>query len=142
MPVRQRVALVRGPGLSVFELQSYEPLLDRYDLEAFGLAQHSVDLDTLKIPVVKLEWKDSVSGKSILNAYRSRFKKQRYYMPGLERRLAGFDLIHSSEIGTTFSYQCAVAKRKLGVPLVITSTENIPFPTWNDPDRSKLKEEI
>jgi glycosyltransferase involved in cell wall biosynthesis len=137
-----RIALVRGPGLSVFELQSYEPLLNRYDLQAFGLAQHSVDTDTLGIPVTRLKWKDSVSGHSPLNAYRSRMKGQRYYMPGLEKELLGFDLIHSSEIASTFSWQCAQQKKKLGVPFVITSTENIPYPAWNDPVRLALKKEI
>jgi len=139
---RPRIALVRGPGLSVFELQSYEPLLDRYDLRAFGLAQHSVDTDTLSIPVTKLKWKDSISGHSPLNAYRSRMKGQRYYMPGLERALAGFDLVHSSEIASTFSGQCAEQTTKMGVPLVITSTENIRHPVWNEPARTKLKKEI
>jgi starch synthase len=139
---KPRVALVRGPGLSVFELQSYEPLLGSYDFKAFGLAQHSVDTDTLKIPVQKLRWKDSVSGKSVMNAYRTRFKHQRYYMPGLEQELKGFQLVHSSEIATTFSHQCALAKRKLKAPLVITSTENIPHATLDDPARTRLKKDI
>ncbi len=111
-------------------------------MRAFGLAQHSVDTDTLSIPVTRLKWKDSVSGHSPLNAYRSRMKGQRYYMPGLEKELSGFDLIHSSEIASTFSWQCAQQKRKLGVPLVITSTENIPYPVWDDPARLALKKEI
>jgi glycosyltransferase involved in cell wall biosynthesis len=136
------VALVRGPGLSIYEMQSYEPLLDRYDLQAFGLSQHAVDLDRLTIPFVKLRWADSVSGRSISNAYRSRFKHQRYYMPGLESRLKGFALIHSAEITSTYSWQAAQSKRKTGAPLVITSAENIPFPRWDEPQGQKVKSKI
>lgn len=142
MTHRPPIALVRGPGLSVFELQSYEPLLDRYDLKAFGLAQHSLDTSALKIPVEKLRWKDSLAGHSALNAYRSRLNGQRYYMPGLERKLEGFNLIHSSEIATTFSWQCAEYKKKRRVPLVITSTENIRYPVWNDPTRLEFKKKV
>jgi glycosyltransferase involved in cell wall biosynthesis len=137
-----RIALVRGPGLSVFELQNYEPLLDRYDLKAFGLAQHSLATDTLKIPIEKLQWRDSISGRSAMNAYRSRVKGERYFMPGLEKKLADYDLIHSAEITSTFSWQCARHKKKSRVPLVITSTENIRYPAWNDRTRLKLKKGI
>jgi glycosyltransferase involved in cell wall biosynthesis len=142
MNSRPRVALVRGPGLSVFELQSYEPLLDRYDLKAFGLAPHSVDTDGLQIPVEKLKWKDAIAGRSAMNAYRSRVDGARYYMPGLEKRLKAFDLIHSSEITTTFSWQCAVYRKKSPVPLVITSTENIRYPGWDDEKRAQFKAEV
>ena len=136
------MALVRGPGLSIYEMQSYEPLLDGYDLQAFGLSQHAVDIDRMTIPFVKLRWSDSVSGRSISNAYRARLKHQRYYMPGLEARLKGFALVHSAEITTTFSWQSAQAKKKTGAPLVITSTENIPFPRWDEPHGRKVKAEI
>ncbi len=139
---RKRIALVRGPGLSVFELQSYEPLLDRYDLRAYGLAQHSVDTDTLKIPTEYLRWKDSISNRSVLNSYRSRIKGQRYFMPGLEKKLRGFDLVHSAEIGTTFSSQCARAKKTSKAPLIITSTENIRYPGFDDDDRRRNIEEV
>jgi glycosyltransferase involved in cell wall biosynthesis len=123
-------------------MQSYEPLLDRYDMQAFGLSQHAVDLDRLTIPFVKLRWADSVSGRSISNAYRARFTHQRYYMPGLESRLKGFALIHSAEITSTYSWQAAQAKKKIGAPLVITSAENIPFPKWDEPQGQKVKGEI
>jgi glycosyltransferase involved in cell wall biosynthesis len=139
---RPRVALVRGAGLSVYEMQMYEPLLERYGLQAFGLSQHSVSLDGLKIPCVKLRWPDSVSGRSLSNAYRARFKHQRYYMPGLDKHLKEFEIVHSAEITSTYSWQAARAKKKTGVPLVITSTENIPFPKWDDPQARKVKAEI
>ena len=123
-------------------MQTYEPLLERYDLQAFGLSQHSVSLDGMKIPFVKLRWPDSVLGRSLSNAYRARFKHQRYYMPGLERQLKGFKIIHSAEITSTCSWQTARIKKKAGASLVITSTENIPFPKWNDPETQKMKAEI
>jgi glycosyltransferase involved in cell wall biosynthesis len=123
-------------------MQTYEPLLERYDLQAFGLAQHSVSLDGLKIPFEKLRWPDSVSGRSLSNAYRARLKHQRYYMPGLEKRLKGFQIVHSAEITSTFSWQAARAKKKTGTPLIVTSTENIPFARWDDPHTRKMKAEI
>jgi glycosyltransferase involved in cell wall biosynthesis len=91
------------------------------------------------IPFEKLKWPDSVMGRSLANAYYARVRKLRYYMPGLEGRLKGFSIVHSSETATAFSWQVARARQRLGFRLVITSTENIPFAGWEEPERFRRK---
>jgi len=137
-----RVALVRGAALSSYEMQCYELLRDRYLLEAFALERTTSDLSAIKIPYHKLRWADSIFGRSLFNACRSRVMGQRYYMPGLERRLHGFSLVHSSELTTTFSWQVARLRKKLGCHLVVTSTENIPSPGWEDDGSAVRKSEV
>ncbi len=139
---RPRVALVRGPGLASTEMQSYEPLLNRYALHAFCVAPHACDLNLTKIPYEMLHWPDTIGGRSLSNAYRSRLKGERYYMPGLEKKLKGFAIVHSTEIHTTFSWQVVRARKKLGYRVVITSTENIPFPAWDRPLIARRKQEV
>lgn len=137
-----KIALVRGAGLSKYEMQSYEPLLDRYKMVAFALEGNLPDVSTIKIPVRKLKWKDSWRGRSITNAFYARILGMRYYMPGLESELKDFDIVHSAEIKTSFSYQVARAKKKYGFKMVVTSTENIPFPGWESEKVVRMKEVI
>ena len=136
------MALVRGPGLGGTELHIYDLLLGRYDIRAFGLAQHQLDVTGSQVPCEYLSWRDAVGGRSLSNAYRSRFKSERYYMPGLEKRLAGYQIVHTGEIHTTFSAQTARAKKRLGYKLVVFATENIPFPCWNEPGGPERKREV
>jgi glycosyltransferase involved in cell wall biosynthesis len=139
---RPRIALVRGPGLASTELQTYEPLLHRYDIRAFGLARHKSDLSGTTIPCEHLDWKDTVGGRSLTNAYRSRFRSERYFMPGLEKRLVGYSIVHSSEFHTTFSWQVAQAKKRLEYRMAVLTTENTFFPGWDDPKTVQRKREV
>ena len=136
------MALVRGPGLGGTELHLYDLLLDRYDIRAFGLSQHKLDVTGSQVPCEYLSWGDAVGGRSLANAYRSRFKSERYYMPGLEKRLAGYQIVHTGEIHTTFSAQTARAKKQAGYKLVVFATENIPFAGWNEPGGPERKREV
>ena len=50
--MKQKIAIVRGKFLNKYEMQMYEPLVDRYDITAFGsLTSYH---DRFAFPVVKL----------------------------------------------------------------------------------------
>ena len=49
---KPKIAIVRGKFLNKYEMQMYEPLVDRYDITAFGSLTSYHDQFTF--PVVKL----------------------------------------------------------------------------------------
>jgi glycosyltransferase involved in cell wall biosynthesis len=136
------VALVRGIGLDANEMVTFEPLLDRYRLRAFGLHRNRTDMGSTRIPYEWLQWKDSIHGRSAMNAYRARWKSERYYMPGLEKKLAGSALVHTTETVATCSWQVAREKKKLGYKVVVTCVENIPHVGWDQPTIRSRAEEV
>lgn len=129
-----KVALVRGNSLTKFELQYYEPLLEKFDITAICSLRNPFSLDGVRIPI-----------KRLLSVYDfeflfPRFLKLRkvyqrifYYelfwqkMFGLEQILKGYDIIHSGDVEYFYTYQCAKAKLKYNKKFVITQWQNIPF---------------
>ena len=104
----------------------YVPLVDRYDVTAFGslTAYH----DSFAFPTVKLPSPMDVPefpGKMpILN----RLFIDAHYLWGLEKHLDGFDIVHSAETYFHFTQQCLNARRAGKVKKVIaTVLETIPF---------------
>jgi len=109
---RPKIAIVRGANLNKWEMQNYEPLLDRYEIVAFTTENHRFDLSDLNIPVIKLP--DNPDMPNI-------------HMPGLEDALAGYDLIFTADITWMYSAQTIVAKHKYGASVICLEWENIPF---------------
>ncbi len=130
-----KIALVRGNGLTKFELQYYEPLLEKFDITAICSLTNPFDLSDVKIPVKRLL---SVYDFEILFPHVLKLRKiyQRifYYelflqkIFNLEKFLRDFDVIHSSDVEYYYTYQCAKAKLKYNdKKFVITQWQNIPF---------------
>jgi glycosyltransferase involved in cell wall biosynthesis len=127
--MKAKIAIVRGKFLNKYEMQFYEPLALQFDITAFGslYPYH----DQFAFPVVKLPSPmDLISGAGsrftlpILN----RIFIDAHYLYGLEKKLQGFDLVHTAETYFHYTQQCLNAKRKGYVKKVIaTVLENIPF---------------
>ena len=123
--MKQKIAIVRGKFLNKYEMQMYEPLVDRYDITAFGsLTSYH---DRFAFPVVKLpspmDLPDFFYKMPILN----RLFIDAHYLFGLEERLKGFDLVHTAETYFHYTRQSLCAKKKGYVKKVIaTVLENIP----------------
>src|SRR5580704_7609567 len=140
--VLPRVTLVRGIGLDAKEMATFEPLLDRYALRAVGLNRYRNDMSATHVPCEWLRWKDELGGRSALNAFWSRFRSQRYYMPGLERRISGSALVHTTETSSTCSWQVVRARSRLKYRIVVTCVENIPHAVWDQPNMLERKAEV
>jgi len=123
---RPKIAIVRGANLNKWEMQNYEPLIDRYELVGFTMENHRFDLSDLNIPVIKLP--DNPELPNI-------------HMPGLEDALAGYDLIFTADITWMYSAQTIVAKHKYGAPVVCLEWENIPF-AYEDVEEVKRVKKI
>ncbi len=129
-----KVALVRGNSLAKFELQYYEQLIEKFEINAICSLLNPFPLNNIKIPIKRLL---TVYDFEILFPKFLKMRKiyQRifYYelfwqkMFGLEKLLKNYDIIHSSDIEYFYTYQSAKAKLKYGKRFVFTQWQNIPF---------------
>mgnify|MGYP001576614644 CR=1 FL=1 len=120
-----KVAIVRGAFLNAYEMQSFEPLVDRYALTAFGSwssFHHSFSFPTktllspMDLPV--FPYKMQLINRLFVDAH---------YLFGLENALAGFDIAHTAEMYYRYTQQ-ALDARKMGrvKKVIATVLENIP----------------
>jgi glycosyltransferase involved in cell wall biosynthesis len=143
-----KVGLIRGAYLSQFEMQTYEHLLDRVDLEAYHIRINRFATDIIKVPVRRLRCIDDpfavVSGK--LGFYFDLFLQatngQDYYHFGLEKALAQRDIAHTMETFNAFSYQALRAKERYGTKLVVTVWENRPYAAERFAAKRRMKYEV
>lgn len=146
-----KIAIIRGENLNKFEMQSYEPLVSRYDITAYTTYNHRYDVETITFPVKKLhcleEFTDYLPSpfKGGLNQMLHR-PAYNSYMIGLEKELVDKDIAHVAETFNRYSYQAIKAKVKYGVKVVVTVWENIPFrPITRLPgvlDNNKIRSEV
>ncbi len=129
-----KVALVRGGSLTKFELQYYEPLIDKFEINAICSLLNPFPLDGVKIPIKRLPTVydfEVIFPKSlkIRKIYQRIFYYELFWqrMFGLEKLLKNYDIIHSSDVEYFYTYQSAKAKLKYDKRFVITQWQNVPF---------------
>lgn len=121
----KKLAIVRGKFLNQYEMQSFAPLADRYDITAFGSL--TPFHDRLAFPVVKLPSPMDVPEFPYRMPILNRLFIDAHYLYGLEEKLRGFDIVHSAETYYRYTQQCLDAKKKGYVKKVVaTVLENIP----------------
>ena len=123
--MKPKVAIVRGKFLNRYEMQFFEPLTREFDLTAFG--SRTPFHDSFTFPTKKLfcpmdlpefPYKMPILNRAFIDAQ---------YLFGLERQLAGFDLVHTAETYYHYTQQALNAKKAGYVKKVIaTVLENIP----------------
>jgi starch synthase len=142
-----RIALVRGHHLSKEETLSYEPLRNEFQFVCFTTNNPWFDHSEIIFPIITVP---SIEGffrtlplpvnkgfgllDNLLGAGQ--------WMMGLPRRLRGFDIVHTSDYCHFFTYQAAIAKRKMGYKLVAIHYDNIPFSRDNKPLVRHMKEKL
>ena len=121
--MKPKVAIVRGKFLNRYEMQFFEPLVRRYDITAFGsLTPYH---DRFAFPVVKLPSPVDLADFPYKMPVLNRLCIDAQYLLGLEKKLDGFDIIHTAETYFHYTQQCLHAKTKAKV--IATVLENIPF---------------
>ncbi|MEI6314400.1 MAG: glycosyltransferase, partial [Syntrophus sp. (in: bacteria)] len=143
-----KVGIIRGAYLSQFEMQTYEHLLGRVDLEAYQIRINRFPTNIIKVPIKHLRCLDDpfamVSAK--LGFYFDLFLQATngldYYHFGLEKALAGKDIAHTMETFNAFSYQALRAKRRYGTKLVVTVWENRPYAAERFAAKRRMKYEV
>lgn len=120
---KPKIAIVRGKFLNKYEMQMYEPLVDRYEITAFGSLTSYHDRFTF--PVVKLPSPMDLPEFSYKMSLLNRLFVDAHYLWGLENKLLDFDIIHTAETYFHYTQQCLNARGNAKV--VATVLENIPF---------------
>jgi alpha-maltose-1-phosphate synthase len=143
-----KVGLIRGAYLSQFEMQTYEHLLDRVDLEAYHIRINRFPTNTIKVPIKHLACIDDpvamVSPK--LGFYFDLFLQAAngldYFHFGLEKALADKDIAHTMETFNAFSWQALRAKQRYGTKLVVSVWENRPYAAERFAAKRRMKYEV
>ncbi len=146
--VKMKVGLIRGAYLSQFEMQTYEHLLDRVDLEAYRIRINRFPTEIIRVPIKQLRCVDDpfamVSAK--LGFYFDLFLQATngmdYYHFGLDKALAHRDIAHTMETFNAFSFQALRAKRRYGIKLVVTVWENRPYAAERFAAKRRMKYEV
>ena len=122
---RPRVVLLRGHGVTPWELRPWELLADRYDVRALVTRRNRFDPEDLGIALERIRTRRDYLPAGRLGDSAVLGVGDRYL--GLERALSGADVVHALELGIPWSGQPAALKSKLGFKLVLTVWETIPL---------------
>src|SRR5258708_1740782 len=139
--MKTKIAIVRGKFLNQYEMQSYKPLTDSYDLTAFGsvTAFHT----QFNFPTVKLFSPLDLPRFPYKTQLLNRLFRDAQYLFGLEHALAKFDIVHTAETYFHFTNQCLDAKQKGYVKkVIVTVWENIPYNNEGILGRVEIKQRV
>lgn len=139
-----KIAIVRGAGLSKWEMQMYEPLTRWFDLVGIGAQPVANDIAGIGFPVTCLPTIPTAISRlpKFMPAMFSLFGDTQWLL-GFEQAVTGRDLVHAVEAHNGFSLQAVRAKQKGLVKYVtLTIYENIPYLFHEFPKRRDLKEEV
>ncbi|NIM04968.1 MAG: glycosyltransferase [Armatimonadetes bacterium] len=144
-----KIAIIRGPNLNPYEMQSYLPLAKEHALFGFATrgAPFCEDNTEMKVSYLsspaRLTAKVPAPLRRITRRLLSRGLGAAWtWMFGLEKRLQGMDIIHTAETANGYSFQALRAKRKWGGALVVTAWETIPFNFENHAFSRYVKREV
>lgn len=125
--MKKRVAILRGPNLSSWEMQNFSPLMDEFDICAYTSYFNNFDLTTIPFEVRKLFSVGQTLKARILRKPMNLLMGDYHDLQGLGKALKGYDIVHSVESYYYCSYQAGLAKKKYNFKIVLTVWENIPF---------------
>jgi glycosyltransferase involved in cell wall biosynthesis len=124
---KPRVVLLRGHHANVWDLAPWGLLGDEFDVSVLVTGSNVHQVEGLSIPAVTVRTpRDLLPGGRAAGGL-AYVAGERYI--GLERVLAGADIVHGAEIGTWHSAQASRLKRRLGFALALTVWETI---AWRD----------
>lgn len=124
-----KIAVVRGPSLNKFEMQSFEPLAQKHEIVCFGSRKPLYEISNIKLEKILLPCLGQLlenipGGIKILYGLLGDPQK----LIGLEDKIKGFDIVHTAELSSYYTHQALIAKKKGRVKKVMATVwENIPF---------------
>jgi glycosyltransferase involved in cell wall biosynthesis len=133
---RPRVVVLRGHSANPWELGAWELLRDRFDVVVGVTGRNQFDVSGLDLERAPARTLRDRLPRGRLGDLAVHVPGDRYL--GLERLLAGADVVHSAELGWWFSMGPAALKERLGFRLVLTVWETIPrLDSFLDPLRAR-----
>lgn len=123
--MKPRVAILRGHGVTPWELRPWELLADRYDVRVLVTARNRFDPEGLTLPATRVRSRRGLLPPGRLGDLAVLSVGDAYL--GLDDALRDVDVVHALELGIPWSGQPAALKRQLGFKLVLTVWETIPL---------------
>jgi len=142
--MKRKIAIVRGPGLSKWEMRIYEPLTEWFDLTAIGTTKAVNDIQNIQFPIKQLTCIPQyfASMPKLISIMYTLFGDTQW-LNGFDKAVAGSDIVHSVELFNGYSLQAVRAKKKgLVKAVTLTIHENIPFLYDNYAVKMSLKQEV
>jgi len=144
-----KLAIIRGPVPTQYEMQSYDPLAKIWDITVYYSNDYESNINEINLPKTKLRSLEGMFGRPLnrLLNYPFRVIGYRHHMIGLEKELKSMDVANVVETYHAYSYQAVKAKEKYGTKVAVTCWENIPFFVENawlftHNFRHKIKEKV
>ena len=126
---KYKVKIIRGGFTNPFELQNFYPLLDKYDLKVVSsLRPISCDI---KIPLIKLASPTDLPNFPYKYPILNRLFTDAHYLFGLEKVIAGNDIVHVAETYYHYTNQAIRAKQKGLVKKIISTVWEV-IPSNNE----------
>lgn len=120
-----RVVILRGHGVTPWELRPWELLGDRYDVTVLVSAHNRFDPEDLRLRTEPVRTRRTLLPRGRAGDLAVLSVGDGYV--GLEKHLRGADVVHALELGVPWSGQPALLKEQLGFKLVLTVWETIPL---------------
>lgn len=145
-----KIAIVRGPSLNPWEMQNYLPLAKKHQLLLVG-SKNTRFLPAGRHGKVQRGFKVEklICLGEIFNRIPGGIKLLYHLfgdpqpLLGLEKTIAGFDIVHTAETANYYSLQAIRARQKgLVAKVGVTCWENIPFAREDYPASRELKEKV
>jgi len=132
-----KIAIVRGPHLNKWEMQTYELLTDSFDITAYTTYDHIYDIDSIIFKKRFFHTPNDIIKffpTRRLKHYAGRIltddiAKDKQYMYGLDK-VKNQGIFHTCD-SYSWSHQCLLSKRRYGGKIAVTVWQNLAF--QNDP---------
>jgi len=125
--MKKQLALVRGPNLNAWEMQSFTPLLNTFDIVGFTSYGHNFNVSAIPFQVKRLFSFGQFLRPRTVRSSLSHLLGDYHDLQGLGNALRRFDIVHSAETFYYCTYQTARLRHSNRFKLVVTVWENIPF---------------
>lgn len=135
MKFKPKVSIIRGPSLSKWEMQIYEPLTKWFDIKGIGSTKPINDVSGINFPIEKLFCPGQYITK-LPKTLTLSFKLfgDTQYLWGFENAVKGVDIVHSVELSNFYTLQAVRAKKKdLVKAVTLTVYENNPYVFYEFP---------